>query len=137
MTQEEANLMYGENTLCANFYNPDNLNLLGELIKLSDGHPDTIYLSWESDKERHSAKGRLFDTSSVFIGADHPARLVELEDEMDGNEFLGNWSDSDCYDLSDETIDKLKKDTPKTKEILKKIIAMNDEFNELVYKETK
>lgn len=138
MTKEEANLIYGENTLRADFYIPDNLNLLKELIKLSDGHPDTIYLSQESDKERHSTKKRLFDTGSTFIGVYYPARLIELEDEMDSNEFLGGyWSDSDCYDLSDETINELKKSTPKTKELLKKIIAMNDEFNELVYKEIK
>ena len=124
-------------------YNLKYCNLAQELIDMYNKYPDRIMLSYYINRERYKASNTLFDLQNINF---YLYYLDEVNDdemysklylEIDNNEKLNDWFDTDSYDLEDETVAELKADTPVTLQMLKNILSANTVFEKMLYRNNK
>ena len=124
-------------------YNLRYCNLARELIDIYNKYPDRIMLSYYIDRERYKASNTLFDLQNINF---YLYYLDEVNDdemysrlylEINNNEKLNDWFDTDSYDLEDETVAELKADTPVTLQMLKDILSANTVFEKMLYRNNK
>lgn len=134
MTQEDLMQLYDENDWGVYKYSPTYKDVVTELIKFSDEHPDDVMLSYWHDRDHHNKDNVLFDLENIVIDLFYWQRNGKLYIEIDDNDTLrGQWNDSDSYTLSDERIAYLKEDTKTTKQLLKDILALDNKFSNMTY----
>ena len=135
MTKEDAMQMYTANDWGVYKYRLREKGLVDRLIQFSDRHPDNVCLDFFADKQQFERDGLLFDMDNLRIYLYYHERDVELYDEIDSIDELRNgWFDSDCYTLKPEVVDDLKRSTPVTKQLLRDILALSEQYERLTYK---
>ena len=135
MTKEDAMQMYTANDWGVYKYCLRDKLLVDRLIQFSDRHPDNVCLDFFADKQQFERDGLLFDLDNLRIYLYYYERDVELYDEINEIEPLHNaWFDSDCYTLTLETVEDLKRSTPVTKQLLRDILALSEQYERLTYK---
>ena len=138
MTKEEAMQIYTADDWGVYKYHLREKRLIEALIQFSDRHPDNVCLDFYADKEQFERVGELFDLDNLRIYLYYYERDVELEDDIDEIEVLRNtWFDSDCYTLQPHVVEELKASTPKTKQLLRNILALSKQYEQLTYNKDK
>lgn len=124
-------------------YNLRYCNLAQGLIDMYNKYPDRIMLSYYIDRERYKSSNTLFDLQNInfylyyFDEVNDDEMYSKMYLEIDNNEKLNDWFDTDSYDLEDETVAELKADTPVTLQMLKDILSANTVFEKMLYRNNK
>lgn len=134
MSKQDDMLLYTDHDWGVYKYDGITKDVALELVKFSGNHPNNVCLDWYADKEYAKTTKRLFNLSELRFYLYYYERDLELYREIEDNEILRNaWSDSDCYTLTDESIDRIKVSTQETKKLLLALLKMNEEFEAITY----
>lgn len=129
MTQEEANLMYGENSWGMYRFNINKKDVLQELLNFNERHPMATMLNVCVNGARMIESDTMFNTDEVSIHLYYHERTIDVTEEIHSNMTLHNaWTDSDCYDLSDENIGQMAKKTATSRWLILQLMKLNDDF---------
>lgn len=129
MTQEEAKEMYSEYDYGVYYFRIGYRSTLEELMRVYQKYPNDVMLSYYIEKG--ASEDKLFNLNDVKFAIYYQERRQDIDDEIRENNKL-KWCDSDCYDLSNEQILRLKKHTPQTIDLMLKTISMHENFIEML-----
>ena len=108
--------------------------VVDKVLELSEKYPDDTIVNVWVDSDSHDRSEYMFDADSVYVNIyyhqfNHDL-LVEIENE---SIIMENWTDTDAYTFTTDMVMGLREEGIRSKKLLKDLIAMSNNFNEMLY----
>lgn len=131
MTQEDANLMYNDNTWGMYRFNLHNSNVIKDLLNINERNPKDTMLQVVVNAGHLSKSDDIFDVSEVCIYIFYKCRNLKLDEEI-RRTCNNKWNDTDSYDLTDKELERIKSEQVWSRQTLLNLLKMDSDFKQLV-----
>ena len=127
---------YGDHDWGMYRYNGMNRKVIEKLLSFSTKWGDLVHVCCYCDNTRHRCSDNIFDFDNAGLYLYYRQGVKVLSRKVESDLILSRyWSDTDSYTFEDDTVKELVENEKKTIPMLKEIIRLGKEFNEMVYNE--
>lgn len=131
MTQEDANLMYNENTWGMYRFNLHDKEVMKDLLNINERNSKDTMLQVVVNAGHLQESEDIFDVSEVSIYIFYKCRNLKLNEEI-CRTCNNKWSDTDSYDLSDKELERIKSEEVWSRQTILNLLKMDSDFKKLV-----